>query len=295
MQYEKPVPVTAMRMVLKSSAALEPHPEKADRTYELPPHCGGEDAFFIEDDYGVIGVADGVGGWASRGIDPGIYSRQLMDFAAEEVRAGNSDPAVVLQRAHMRTTAEGSSTALILALLQDGSGRIKVANLGDSGFLHLRGSRVLFQSIPQQHSFNFPFQLGAPGGSARGDSPTEADVFELKDVAKGDVLVLGTDGLFDNAFAEEIASLVSGAEMSCGSTTEFADLAAKTIAQVTAAWAKDRRRVSPFAKEAAKEGHRWDGGKLDDITIVVAVVDVAEVADIDRSSGASPNQLRSRL
>merc|ERR1719181_251506 len=117
-----------------------------------------------------------------------------MNFAAEEVRAGSLDPGVVLQRAHVRTTAQGSSTALVLALA---SGKVRVANLGDSGFLHLRHGNVLFQSSPQQHSFNFPFQLAAPGGASRSDSPAEAELVELPDVARGDVLVLGTDGLFD--------------------------------------------------------------------------------------------------
>lgn len=45
-----------------------PHPEKA--------HKGGEDAMF-SDTY-ILAAADGVGGWADSGVDPGIYSKNLM-------------------------------------------------------------------------------------------------------------------------------------------------------------------------------------------------------------------------
>ncbi len=43
----------------------------------------GEDAFFISSDKTALGVADGVGGWILRGIDPGLYARMLMAKASE--------------------------------------------------------------------------------------------------------------------------------------------------------------------------------------------------------------------
>jgi protein phosphatase PTC7 len=42
-----------------------PHMDKAYR--------GGEDAFYISDS--LLVVADGVGGWADSGVNPGLYSR----------------------------------------------------------------------------------------------------------------------------------------------------------------------------------------------------------------------------
>jgi protein phosphatase PTC7 len=51
-----------------------PHPAKADR--------GGEDAYFVCPRGLCMGVADGVGGWAEVGVDPGLYSRELMAHAA---------------------------------------------------------------------------------------------------------------------------------------------------------------------------------------------------------------------
>lgn len=44
-----------------------PHPEKK--------HKNGEDSFYANSQ--ILSVADGVGGWAKHGIDPGLYSEKL--------------------------------------------------------------------------------------------------------------------------------------------------------------------------------------------------------------------------
>lgn len=44
-----------------------PHPEKVAK--------GGEDAWFASES--LLVVADGVGGWNSKGIDPSLYSKFL--------------------------------------------------------------------------------------------------------------------------------------------------------------------------------------------------------------------------
>ena len=61
------------RLLLATGAAMIPHPAKQEK--------GGEDAYFIAEH--CLGVADGVGGWAEIGVDPGLYSSQLMDFAKQ--------------------------------------------------------------------------------------------------------------------------------------------------------------------------------------------------------------------
>lgn len=47
-----------------------PHPDKQQK--------GGEDAGLATDTF--LAVADGVGGWAESGIDPGIYSKNLISL-----------------------------------------------------------------------------------------------------------------------------------------------------------------------------------------------------------------------
>lgn len=44
---------------------------------------GGEDAYFISPaGHGAVGVSDGVSAWAEDGIDPGEYSRTLVQHCA---------------------------------------------------------------------------------------------------------------------------------------------------------------------------------------------------------------------
>lgn len=38
-------------------------------------HKGGEDALTVSPT--LMAVADGVGGWADKGVDPGLFSKQL--------------------------------------------------------------------------------------------------------------------------------------------------------------------------------------------------------------------------
>lgn len=62
-------------------------------------------------------------------------------------------------------TSAGSSTACIVVLDRQ-SHQLHTANLGDSGFLVVRGGEVVHRSDEQQHYFNTPFQLSiAPPGA----------------------------------------------------------------------------------------------------------------------------------
>ncbi|KAH7445813.1 hypothetical protein KP509_01G025300 [Ceratopteris richardii] len=240
---------------LVSAAYCLPHPEKQD--------TGGEDAYFICHDKQVFGVADGVGGWADMGVDAGEYARQLMShslIAAQQEPADCIDTARVLEIAHSKTTCRGASTACIVAL----SNRyLQAVNLGDSGFLVVRNGRTLFRSTPQQHIFNVPFQLENGGG----DPPAAAEVTSVE-VAAGDVVVSGTDGLFDNLYDSDIVSLVVQNTRS-GSTP---DITAKKIASLARERAQDRNRQTPFSAAAQDAGFRFYGGKMDDITVIVSYI-----------------------
>lgn len=96
---------------LLSGACCLPHPNKSK--------TGGEDAYFICSEEQVVGVADGVGGWADVGIDAGNYARELMlqsKLSVAQEPHGYINPARVLMRAHAKTKCRGSSTACIIGL-----------------------------------------------------------------------------------------------------------------------------------------------------------------------------------
>lgn len=60
----------------------------------------------------------------------------------------------------------------------------------------------------QQHEFNLPYQLGSPELIPESDTVDDAAVYEI-DAEAGDVLILGTDGLFDNMWNDQLARIVN--------------------------------------------------------------------------------------
>lgn len=247
---------------LVSGSCYLPHPDKVK--------TGGEDAHFISEDEMAIGVADGVGGWADVGINAGEYARELMSYSMKALLhepKDSIDPARVLEKAYSKTNAQGSSTACIIALTSKG---LHAINLGDSGFVVVRDGHTIFESLVQQHGFNFPYQLQSGSGA---DLPSSGQVFTVA-VRTGDVIVVGTDGLFDNLYKDEIAALVRDA-VNAGFKAEAT---AKKIADIARQRALDSKRQTPFADAAQEAGFQYYGGKLDDLTVVVSFVTDSTVA-----------------
>ncbi|KAG7223970.1 hypothetical protein INR49_015227, partial [Caranx melampygus] len=150
--------------------------------------CYGDDACFIarHRTADVLGVADGVGGWRDYGVDPSQFSATLMRTCERLVKEGRftpSYPVGILTSGYYELLQNkvpllGSSTACIV-VLDRRSHRLHTCNLGDSGFLVVRGGEVVHRSDEQQHYFNTPFQLSIAPPGAEGvvlsDSPEAAD------------------------------------------------------------------------------------------------------------------------
>ncbi|EPQ58128.1 hypothetical protein GLOTRDRAFT_72211 [Gloeophyllum trabeum ATCC 11539] len=178
-----------------------------------------------------------------------------------------------------RSVLAGSSTACLLNL-NASSGVLRSANLGDSGFSIIRSSQVVFRQEPQTHFFNCPKQLTKLPRSSRRfsnsavDSPKDADLHETR-LRDGDIVVVYTDGLSDNVFPSELVSICSlVARQMGGRKTE--DEQAQTMANRIVEYARlcmhNKQRVSPFERAAAREGMYFRGGKVDDVTVIVALV-----------------------
>ncbi|KAJ1260536.1 hypothetical protein BS78_10G240200 [Paspalum vaginatum] len=222
----------------------------------VPRH--DHDAHFGHADAGVFGVADGVGSYMRLGVDAGAFSRGLMTNAlAEVVAAVEDDPAVrtpvicpyaLLETAYEKTAASGAPGASTAAIVSLAGKDLKWAYIGDSGFAVLRGSRIVFRSKPQQHSLNKPFQLGATSKASDGVALARAGQIAARD---GDVVVVGTDGLFDNLSDTQLQHAVQiGAKLG---------FSAKNMADILAGVAYEASRRTLM-------------GKPDDITVVVAFV-----------------------
>ncbi|XAR49443.1 Phosphoprotein phosphatase [Bertholletia excelsa] len=185
--------VSARRYNLISGGFMLPDPTK---------EFGGEDAYFIVGQ-NWLGVADGVGAWAAGGISAGDYARELMDNCKKIVSDGViplTTPKEVIIRSALEAQSPGSSTILVSYF--DGQ-VLHVANIGDSGFIVIRNGTVYEKSTPRQFGFNCPYQI------QYGDDPAELLEEYRIDLEEGDVIVTATDGLFDNLYDQEIASIVS--------------------------------------------------------------------------------------
>ncbi len=243
----------------------------------------------------IIGVADGVGGWREYGVDPGQFSSALMrncERLAVDGRFARDQPAKLLAQGYLemrecRKRIVGSSTACVM-ILSHSDLRLHTANIGDSGFLVVRDGRVVHRSREQQHFFNTPFQLSLPpaevaAGAVLTDPPEAADTYEFK-VRDGDVILLATDGLFDNVPDALLVDEMSALHVE---TTPKAPLdvrlqqRANSIALMAMKLSRDAEFVSPFAENARANGMKnVVGGKEDDITVILAAVKLEEAADL---------------
>jgi protein phosphatase PTC7 len=96
-------------------------------------------------------------------------------------------------------------TCSILAI-NDETNRVDSLHLGDSGYIVLRKVagkwECIFRSEDLVHAFNCPHQIGTMG-----DDPTKAHC-ESHALLPDDVVVLATDGLWDNVWEKDIIQAV---------------------------------------------------------------------------------------
>eukprot|EP00607_Mallomonas_marina_P006683 CAMPEP_0182437756 /NCGR_PEP_ID=MMETSP1167-20130531/85259_1 /TAXON_ID=2988 /ORGANISM="Mallomonas Sp, Strain CCMP3275" /LENGTH=448 /DNA_ID=CAMNT_0024630787 /DNA_START=507 /DNA_END=1853 /DNA_ORIENTATION=+ len=200
----------------------------------------------------------------------------------------------------------GSCTVCI-ATIDPHTCQLSYSNLGDCGLLvirhidsevagymrdrrkprHLRTSdlRLAYVSQQQLKGFNLPYQLGHSDieeHSGTFETPADADTASIPVVA-GDIVLLATDGLFDNVDLDEIVVEVGAWEQKWfpAGRDESADPAHEanavqdlslTLCQKAREFSLDHFRDSPFAVLAKENDIMWSGGMPDDTTVVVMKV-----------------------
>ena len=130
---------------------------------------------------------------------------------------------------------------------------------------------INFESKEQQHSFNFPFQCGT-----NGDDPNKGNALAHK-VEHGDIIVLGSDGHWDNlhrmTIVDMIKPFVKWTEENQYGLIDDVSLVAELLAKEAERFSYLSSYVSPFAESARAHGYDYaNGGKPDDITVIVAQV-----------------------
>ncbi|KAI8872877.1 hypothetical protein GQ42DRAFT_104226, partial [Ramicandelaber brevisporus] len=252
----------------------------------------------------LLAVADGVGGWRDQGIDPSLFPYRLLEHAVGIASNTGAEgiahtPKDLLTEAFTRMKfdedrAIGSSTATIVSL-DSKEGTMTTAQLGDSIYAILRQvkypAEIITDAPEQQHYFNCPYQLTLLPRSqddqmnrGRWDSPNDAVVREHQ-LYPNDIVVVATDGFSDNLGTIEMEAIVNSwaahernAMKKSNNKNIAMDAAAAgrlaaMLVSKAVALSLDTKRASPFAQRAKEAGQRYRGGKPDDVTVLVAIVE----------------------
>lgn len=182
----------------------------------------------------------------------------------------SQNPKILLFRSTLENDQKGSST-LVITTIDQNKRKILSTYIGDSAYMIFKKINnkynIYFKSEAQQHGYDFPFQLGTNG--IRSDSAQ----FALENehyIERGDIILLATDGLFDNMFDEDI--LVSVNEF-LGREEFNGNEICKILAEKSFGLSMDEKYVSPFEIYSKNNGRKFTGGKSDDITIVVGRIE----------------------
>lgn len=85
-------------------------------------------------------------------------------------------------------------------------------------------------------------------------------------VKPGDIVIAGTDGLFDNLDESDMVEIVNQG------VKKAPHKLARKIAKLAHHNSLDRCAITPFSKAAQEAGLEFLGGKVEDITVVVAYI-----------------------
>ena len=211
--------------------------------------------------------------------DTGVFSRQLVEFCRQAVELGTMDALSVLQFAakHLKRSGTLGSSVVSLGIVDLIQGRLQTATIGDSGFVLLGktkendGSHIIrYRSPQQEHSFGCPYQLGHQESA---DQPEDAMLATVP-VYPGDVLVFGSDGLFDNVSDDRIVDIVDDIlTKGDASPAMKAREICHALASSSFAASTDKRSVTPYSAAASQAFEMvFSGGKKDDISVVVSLL-----------------------
>lgn len=202
-----------------------------------------------------------------------------------QLRTSAADRAARALEAGGDSTENVATCAGLVAALDAQGKELGVARLGETVLWQIR--KVPGSPTTGAHA-TLVGQAGdphRPSSHPLHDGPARAELYTWS-VQEGDLLVLGTDGVFDNLFGQEVCELAEwtvspldarqsyheGTETlrGPGLSTEPQRIAA-AVAHAAHHRASDKLAATPIASKASRQnGVAQVGGKLDDITVVCA-------------------------
>jgi protein phosphatase PTC7 len=252
---ETDVKIRTEPIKLEIASNILPHPAKV--------MWGGEDAVFTKGR--TFGVFDGVSGAEKLDGVP-LYSRTL---AIEmKKRVGNEGLNVQEMTKFLTESADvadayatGASTAVVASIGENGF--LQALNVGDSCCMVIRDGKVAAKTREISHYWECPYQLSSDSP----DRPKDGTKLNVE-LTPGDVIIMGSDGVFDNMSDDLILDTVASTSMKAGQI-------AKKLSSVSRKQSLDKKAVTPYSTQAQKRGlpefQNGIGGKVDDVGCVVIV------------------------
>lgn len=291
-QYQKNKP-----LCFNAKAYQKTHPKKAQQ--------GHKDADATLVSPMLVGVADGVSQIEEFGIDASELPNELLDAVEElavsqllpdkECRPADAyqGPIKMMKQAYESTESLGSTT--ILLAIMDNSSKIHgklhpmiaVLSIGDCEILILRRIEGRLEQVFHTEMQRIGGHAQSPLQLARVDESIDAqfdesiaiEVIERGSAVhcvsayEGDIVVLGSDGVFDNLFVEEIVQICDdmlpnprkGGKFKPTSRNVFGDVAKRIVQECHA-------KTLPNARGGYPDTPIGRGGKIDDTSCLVGEV-----------------------
>lgn len=271
------------------------------KTHPVKAREGHKDADATLESPMILGVADGVSQVEEFGIDASQLPKELLsyceDIGTQQLIPGNKvaphdtyqGPIFLLKEAFEATEALGSTT-VVLAIL-DNSTRIHgklhpmiaVITVGDCELLILRRIKGLLQPVFHTEMQRIDGDVQTPLQLARVDERIDPDFDEditIEVIEKGsavhcvsayagDIVVMGSDGVFDNLFLDEITDLCNAVLQPGQNVPTHNSLLTHLATSII--------KASHAKSQCGPDGRLPDspigrGGKMDDTSVVVGEV-----------------------
>eukprot|EP00427_Karlodinium_veneficum_P018196 CAMPEP_0169144238 /NCGR_PEP_ID=MMETSP1015-20121227/46122_1 /TAXON_ID=342587 /ORGANISM="Karlodinium micrum, Strain CCMP2283" /LENGTH=357 /DNA_ID=CAMNT_0009211449 /DNA_START=65 /DNA_END=1135 /DNA_ORIENTATION=+ len=250
----------------------------------------------------LLGVADGVSQMEDYGIDASELPRELLqgveDLSFSQLLPGQQKhsyegPIVMMQEAYRRSESLGSTT--ILTAIMDNSTRIHgklhpmiaVCSIGDCEILLLRRDKMRkLQSTWRSEMQRIDGNSQRPLQLMRVDETIDPDYDEqvIMEVIErgsavhcisafeGDIVVMGSDGVFDNLFAEEIVAICNELIEPPPLHSRFEPAPLQLLGEVAQRIVLECHAKTQQSIHGYKSTPIGAGGKADDTSCVVAQI-----------------------
>ena len=151
----------------------------------------------------------------------------------------------------------------------DEDNTLRVLNVGDCRLIVIRDGIISAKTKEIVHYFDCPYQLSVDSP----DKPKDGTKLQVQ-LMKGDIVIAGSDGIFDNITEKRICKIVNANLWSSASSSSSGiTRIAKMIADEARKISFDPNAETPYAVTAKRYYEEYSdgvGGKLDDVSCIVA-------------------------